>query len=88
MKVDIRKWVSKREKVNGNVGIVYDGWLYIFSGDGVLITVFAIPEKLPRKKVYLDNEYIRQPKKYIRYYDDLRRKNLKAAYRNDNSLIN
>lgn len=51
----------------GNTAIAYNNFCYIFSEDGVCVTLYPLPIWFGKKKQFNGKEKVRNPKKYTKY---------------------
>ena len=63
-----REYLERQESKKGYWTIVYNSLCFIFSNDGVCITVYKLPPWFGKKQ-YDGKQVIRNNKKYIRYND-------------------
>lgn len=51
-----------------HVALAYNNFCFIFSNEGICITMFPLPEWFGKKKFYTEKKQIRNAKKYICNY--------------------
>ena len=51
----------------GNTAIAYNNFCYIFSAEGVCVTLYPLPVWFGKKKQFNGKEKVRNPKKYTKY---------------------
>jgi hypothetical protein len=51
----------------GNTAIAYNNFCYIFSAEGVCVTLYPLPVWFGKKKQFNGKEKVRKPKKYTKY---------------------
>ena len=62
-----REYMEKKESVAGCRTIYYNDYFFIFSPDGICITLYESPAWFCKKNHYDGKEKIRDVKKYMRY---------------------
>jgi len=62
-----RQWLISREKAEGTRALVYNDTCVIVSGDGAVITLFAVPGWFRNSSRYSGKERIRNRAKFEKY---------------------
>ena len=68
---DFSSWERKYLSTLCNAGtypVVYDGWCYIFTDEGVCATTHSLPIWFGKKKRFDGKEKIKNVKRYFSYY--------------------
>lgn len=61
-----REYLSLKD-VNGCKSVYYNNYIYIFTRNGTLVTIYEAPHWFGKKAIYSGKERIRDVKKYARY---------------------